>query len=239
MNIRTQYFVVKKWLVTSVSARAPFFLFLLVISACEANDISSNTSSDIAKYHWLTESDVVLLKSNDAFEVRKAIYNISMYKTQDSTEFLIGLWDESSRFCKKLKIEKINNPIVRLKLAQSLIQKNIENPEYFSYIKQHIDSDNLAIKTVSAEALRDVYKPEALDLLRALAESDDEAIADIALSGLKHQTVFGGNRDYAKMLWADLKKANVVNKELVEKYDRMYDEYLRTRERLKKEAINK
>ena len=244
MTIKTKYLFVKRWLTINTFARGSLLLLLLVISACETSDFNSNTidrdtGSITAKNHWLTESDAELLKSGDVFEVRKAIYNISMYKTDDSTGFLIGLWDGNNRLGTEFNIEVINNPIVRLKIAQSLIQKNIENPAYFSYIKQHINSDNLAVRTVSAEALRDVYKPEAQDLMRVLAESDDEAIADIALSGLKHQTIFGGNRDNARELWAELKKLNIVHKGLIGKYDRMYDEYLHTRENLKKEAINK
>ena len=224
----------------TTSIKVLILLSLLLIGSCEAKD--SNFSSQRQKqsntvsqhqHDWLKEADLLLLKSSDLFKVRKAVYNISMYKNDVSKSFIIDLWDGKVHPGLELSIDVISQPVVKLKIAQLLIKNRIENPEYFNYIKIYINSSNLAVKTVAAEALRDVYSPEALNFLRKLTESDDEAIVDIALSGIKHQTIFGGNRDLASELWAEISKSSFVEKGLMQRYDRMYEEYLRNRENLK------
>jgi len=218
--------------------RVLILLSLLLIGSCEAKDNNSSSqrqkqANTVSQHDWLKEADLLLLKSGDLFEARKSVYNISMYKTDVSKSFIIDLWDGKVHPGLELSIDVISHPIVKLKIAQLLIQKRIENPEYFNYIKKYIDSSDLAIKTVAAEALRDVYSPEALNFLRKLTESDDEAIVDIALSGIKHQTIFGGNRDLASELWAEISKSSFVEKGLIQRYDRMYEEYFQNRESLK------
>ncbi len=217
-------------------------LLLLLVVSCEMKDRNpapapQKNISAITQYEWLDGSDLVLLKSVDAFEVRNGIYNISMYKTDDAIGFLACLWSEECFSGLNINMAAINNPIVRLKIAQLLIQNNVENPEYFNYIKKYLDSNDLVVRTVAVEALRDVYKPDALNLLRKIAETDDDkAIVDIALSGLKHQAIFGGNRDLAKKLWSEIRVSGLVDEGLIKKYNQMYKEYLQTRDNLKKQS---
>lgn len=222
------------------------FLFMIaLLSGCDENgpsvtskpNVHANKAQGVNEIEWLTNNDKALLKSTDIYDVRMAISKIANLKSVDVTGYLVDLWDDRGVLSEEVNEDSVKHPVVRLTLAQSIIQKGVVDREYSDYIISHVNSDDRIVRTVASEALRDIYSEEALRLLRKIAESDDAKIAEIAISGIKHQTVFGENRELAKSLWEELEVSNTRYKDIMAEYDQMYDKYLQERERRIKEGF--
>ncbi|HHJ19271.1 MAG TPA: hypothetical protein ENJ84_05530 [Gammaproteobacteria bacterium] len=228
-----------------ISIAISLLFSLVALVGCEGNwpntaDRSSGPtrqSESINSHEWFSKDDLALLKSSNVFDVRMAISNISASQNEDATSNLIDLWNGEGYLFEEVNKKAIINPVVRLTLAQSIIQKGVSNNEYYEYIKKYVYSNDIVVKTIASEALRDVYSEDALYMLRKIADSEDEKIAEIAISGLKHQTIFGENRKIASSIWKELGESNTRYKDIIEKYDQMYDGYLRERERRIKEGF--
>lgn len=236
--------IMEKWLIEkSANLDWPTVLVLLFMTitlfgcgesgpyASSQTGLPASLSESADSHEWPTKTDRDLLKSTDKFDVRMAISSISGAKNGDVTSHLIDLWNGRGVLFKEINKEALEHPVVRLTLAQSIVQNGVTDSKYYDYIKRYVYSDDAVVRMIATEALRDIYSEEALYLLREIADSEDKKIAEIAISGIKHQTVYGENRDVASSLWKDLGDSDTRYKDIITKYNKMYNDYLRERRR--------
>lgn len=161
-------------------------------------------------------------RSGDLFELRNEIYTISRNPQAHITGFLKRLWTTKDIDGYNMDKDAIRNPIVKLAIAQALVERGEREHQYISYIKGQIKSTDRAVQTLVAEALRDVGDRESLEHLEVLAESDDKMLAEIAISGLAQNAEYGPYSEEAKVIWDRVQNNKKVDQDLIEKYVHMY-----------------
>lgn len=163
-----------------------------------------------------------LLSSSDEFSLRNTIYSISRNRDQTTTKVLKRLWKGQDLDGYKVNKETINRPLVKILIAQVLIERGVREHEYIDYIKRHVQDANRTMKTFVAEALREVGDVESLKVLETYAEAEDLLLAEIAISGIVHSSEYGLYPDEAMIIWKRVRQNKKVDRDLIRKYERMY-----------------
>lgn len=157
---------------TSLVSSAPD----LVAPKNYSNVVSLNNLDDLLPH----------LSSGDPMEVRVTVWRISTIQDSRVPEILLKLWSGDSQQSLVSAPSILDDPNVRLAVAEGLIYHGAGNvSEYEEYIYKNIHDEQVKVRSNAASALGSIGDNDAVNALAKLISKDHVFVALNAVSALK------------------------------------------------------
>ncbi len=161
--------------------------------------------------------------------MRAAVKELGSRGEEKQLECLENLWRRGSEEREGARYEVLSDPVVRLVLAQILLENGKEaGGAYVSYIKDKAYSRNWVVRSNAADALAAVGDLESIELLQEIAKTPHRLVALRAVWSLERLHEKGVSRDKVLPVVSGLVTNPIIKDEEVKKVlRRVYEDISR------------